>query len=204
MSKSIPSLRCAVLIALLGAVLSACTGASPQVVYYSLLETDAAATAAPRHDQLVLSIGPVAIPDVLQKSNIATGGADGRYQLSEYHRWAGEVDRELARALVERLAGRLGTEQVYLYPGNQHIEPTFQVALDVLAMNGELGQEVTLSVRWTLIDPKGNNATLSRHSRFSGRPADGSHNAWVKVQRQNIDRLGEEIAAAISNALPKK
>ena len=59
MSKSIPSLRYAVLIAFLGAALTACTGASPQVVYYSLLETDAAAAAAPRHDQLVLSVGPI-------------------------------------------------------------------------------------------------------------------------------------------------
>ena len=197
MSKSISSLRCAALIAFLGAALTACTGASPQVVYYSLLETDAAATAAPRHEQLVLSVGPINIPDVLQKTNIATGGTDGRYQLSEYHRWAGEVDRELARALVERLAGRLGTEQVYLYPGDQRVEPTFQVALDVLAMNGELGQEVTLSVRWTLIDPKGKRAPLSRLSRCSGRPADASHDAWVKAQRQNIDRLSEEIAALI-------
>jgi uncharacterized protein len=202
MSKSIQSLRCALLLAVISMVLTACTAAPPQVAYYSLLGAESVKTTGQRHDQLVVSVGPVHVPDVLKKSQIATDGTEGRYRLSEYHRWAGEVNREFGRALAEQLAGRLGTEQVYLFPGDQHLEPTCQVLLDLLEMNGELGKEAKLSVRWTLIDPKGKIGPITRHSTFSQQPTDSSHEAWVKVQRGNINRLGEEIAVLIKERTP--
>jgi uncharacterized protein len=197
MSKSILSRYHTVMPVVISMILTACAAAPPPVAYYSLLGTDIVKSTGQRHDQLILSVGPVNIPDVLKKSQIATDGTVGRYRLSEYHRWAGEVDREIARALLEQLAGKLGTEQVYIYPGEQYVEPTFQVTLDVLEMNGELGKEAKLSVRWTLIDPKGKTAPVARHSTFSQQPEDGGHDAWVKMQRHNISRLSDEIAALI-------
>ena len=202
MNKSIQSLRCALLLVLVSIALTACTATPPQVAYYSLLGVERVKTTGQRHDQLVLSVGPVRIPDVLKKSQIATNGTEGRYRLSEYHRWAGEVDREFGRALLEQLAGRLGTEQVYLFPGDQHLEPTCQVLLDILEMNGELGKEAKLSVRWTLIDSKGKIGPITRHSAFSQQPADSGYDTWVKTQRGNISRLSEEIAALIKERTP--
>lgn len=204
MNNSFASLRFVILLGLMAAALTACTAAAPPVAYYTLLDTDIVKTTAPHHEPLVLSVGPVHTPDVLKKSFIATGGTDGRYRLSEYHRWAGDVDREFARALVEQLAGRLGTQQVYVYPAEQYVEPTCQVLLDILAMNGELGKEARLSVRWTLIDPKGKTAPITRHSTFSQQPADGGHDAWVKAQRRNISLFGEEAAALIKERTGSK
>jgi len=201
MSKLSQFLCCTLLFALFNTALTACT-APPQVAYYSLLGAESVKTTGQRHDQLVVSVGPVNIPDVLKKSQIATDGIEGRYRLSEYHRWAGEVDREFGRALLEHLAGRLGTEQVYLFPGDQYLEPTFQVLLDILEMNGELGKEVKLSVRWTPIDPKGKTRPITRHSTFSQQAADSGHEAWVKAQRGNISRLSEEIATLIKERTP--
>jgi uncharacterized lipoprotein YmbA len=197
MSELKKSLRCALLFTLFSIALTGCTATPPQVAYYSLLGAENVKTTGQGHDQLVLSVGPVHIPDVLKKSQIATDGTEGRYRLSEYHRWAGEVDREFGRALLEQLAGRLGTEQAYLYPGDQHLEPTCQVLLDILEMNGELGKEARLSVRWTLIDPKGKTRPITRHSTFSQHPADSGHDTWVNAQRGNISRLSEEIATLI-------
>jgi uncharacterized protein len=202
MSKLTQALRCALLVALFSTALTACTATPPQVAYYSLLGAESVKTTGQRHDQLVLSVGPVNIPDVLKKSQIATDGTEGRYRLSEYHRWAGEVDREFGRALLEQLAGRLGTEQVYLFPGDQHLEPTCQVFLDILEMNGELGKEAKLSVRWSLVDPKGKTGSITRHSTFSQQPTDSGHEAWVKAQRGNISRLSEEIAVLIKERTP--
>jgi len=197
MNNLMPPLRFAILSALLALFLSACSGATPQVAYYSLLNGAGPQTTGPRQDSLVVSVGPVHVPDVLSRSHIATGRGDGRYQLSEYHRWAGEVDREFARALAEQLAGRLGTEQVYLFPGDQYLSPTWQVSLDILEMNGELAREARLTVRWTLIDSKGKTAPLTRQSRLSTQPASDGYDAWVGAQQDNISRLGEEITALI-------
>ena len=71
--------------------------ASPQVSYYSLyasMQRPVTATA----DTLAVSVGPVTVPDILKRPQIATGGTDGLYRLAEFHRWSGELDRDFARA----------------------------------------------------------------------------------------------------------
>ena len=201
MSNSIRSLCFVISAAVIGLALTACTSATPKVTYYSLLGDDIAMPNVKRHDSLVLNVGPVNIPDVLKKTQIAIGGTDGLYRYSEYHRWAGGVDKEFARALAEQLASRLGTEKVYIFSGEQNIEPTCQVSLDVLEMNGELGREAKLRVRWTLIDSKGKIAPVTRQSKYSEEPAGGGYDAWVKAQQQNINRLSEEIAALVKERI---
>ncbi|RJX28231.1 MAG: membrane integrity-associated transporter subunit PqiC [Desulfurivibrio sp.] len=190
-------MRLPALLGLAAIAAAACSAASHQVTYYSLLATNAAPLVAAQQRELVLSVGPVVIPDVLKKSQIATGGTDGRYQLSSSHRWVGDVDRELARAVAEQLAARLGTEQVAVFPWDQHLQPNFRVLLDVLAMGGEPGKEARLSVRWSLVDPQGKMAPVIRRSDLSETPADAGFGAWVNAQQRNISRLSEEIAAAI-------
>lgn len=197
MNKLSQSLRLTALLALAAIAVAACQAAPPQVTYYSLLATNAAPVAVAPQQELVLSVGPVVIPDVLKKSQIATGGADGRYQLSSSHRWVGDVDREFARAVAEQLASRLGTEQVAVFPWDQHLQPTCQVLLDVLAMGGEPGKEAKLVVRWSLIDPQGKKAPVIRRSDLREIPAAAGYDAWVNAQQRNISRLGEEIAVAI-------
>jgi uncharacterized protein len=190
-------LRVAALLSLVALSIAACRTAAPQVSYYSLIGTDAAPVGAERHEDFVLSVGPVAIPDVLKQSKIAVGGKDGRYQLSDNHRWAGEVDRDLARAVAEQLAARLGTQQVAVFPWDQHLEPACQVLLDVLSMGGEPGKEANLAVRWSLVDPQGKMPTLIRRSDLSEKIPDAGYGAWVNAQQRNISRLSEEIAASI-------
>lgn len=198
MSNSIRSLRFAVLLSVMGVALSACSGASPQISYYTLIDSaDIAQTTAPQSSPFVLNVGPVKLPGILNEVQIATGGTDGRYQLSEYHRWAGEFDREFARALAEQLAVRLGTTQVYVFPVNPSLQPTLQVLIDILEMNGELGKEARLAVRWTLIDPKGKEGAVSRLNSFNQQLTANSHDAWVRAQRRNIYLLSLEIAAHI-------
>ena len=179
-------------------VLAGCAGSSPRTVYYSLYApVRQTAPTAPVDATLVLSVGPVTLPDILKQARIATGGADGRYRLAEYHRWSGEVDRDLARAVAEQVATHFGTEQVAIFPWDQHLTSANRVLVDVLNMGGELGREATLAVRWTLVGPSGKSPVQTRRSDLREVPTDASYPAWVAAQQRNIARLGEEIAGEL-------
>lgn len=190
-------LFCLMLLGLGPLLLNGCSPVSPQVTYYSLLDSSQTLPAAKTQGHLALLIGPVTLPDALKTSQIATGGAGGQYQLSDHHRWASEVDRDFARALGEQLATRLGTEQIALYPLDQYLEPTQQVVADILTMEGALGEEARLTVRWSVLDPKSKKSRLTRRSSFSEQPVDATYGAWVNAQRRNISRLSEAIAVEI-------
>lgn len=195
-------LLCRDLLALgLGMLLVAgCSPVSPQVTYYSLLDSSQSPPAVHALEPRSLLIGPISIPDTLKTSQIATGGTEGQYQRSEFHRWVSEVDRDFARALGEQLAVRVGTERIALYPATAYQEPTQQIVVDVLAMEGGLGVAAKLTVRWSLIDPASKKTRLTRRSTFNEHPVDATYGAWVAGQRRNISRLGEEVAAAIRSS----
>lgn len=196
MSKIIPSFRL-LLFCCVGAFLVACTASPPRVSYYSLLGSTPQKVTDKRNETLVLNIGPVTLSGVLKRTLIATGGTDGRFTINEFHRWTSEVDREFSRALAEQLASRLGTEQVMIFPGDRHLDPNCQVQLDIVAMDGDLGKDAKMTVRWILVDPKGKWTPVSRLSQLSEHPADAGYGAWVIAQQQNISKLGVEIAIEV-------
>ncbi len=140
--------------ALLATILTGCAAPPAPVVYHSLLGADTGAAAAVRADGPAVVVGPVSVPDLLHNTRLATG-SDGRYQLAEQHRWAGAVDREIGRALAERLAADLATERVSLFPQAPATKTAWRVQVEVLALDGLPGQWARLEVRWTLLDPAG-------------------------------------------------
>ena len=184
-----------VLAALLATILTGCAAPPAPVVYHSLLGADAGAAATARADGPALVVGPVRVPDLLHNTRIATG-SDGRFQLAENHRWAGSMDREIGRALAERLAAELATERVTLFPQLPLGGTAWQVQLEVLALDGLPGQWARLEVRWTLLDPAG-TGPRTRRGDYREPLTDPGHAAWVAGQRTNLARLGADIAAVI-------
>lgn len=183
------------LVGLLGALLAGCSPKSPEVSYYSLFTAGAVKPGVAKDTAMVLAIGPVTAPDILRRSQIATGSGAGRYRLSDYHRWAGDVEKDFARALAELLGSRPGVGQVVLYPGIG--EPTCQLIVDILAMEGDLGQEARLAVSWLLLDSRQQTTTVFRRSDFSRQPEDAGYDAWVRAQQANLAEFSEEAGAAL-------
>ena len=181
--------------ALLVVTLAGCAAPPPPVIYHSLLGADTGAATAVRADGPALVVGPVSVPDLLHNTRLATG-SDGRYQLAENHRWAGAVDREIGRALAERLAALLATERVSLFPQAPATKAAWRVQVEVLALDGEPGQWAHLEVRWTLLDPAG-TGPRTRRGDYREPLTEPGHAAWVAGQRANLARLGADIAAMI-------
>lgn len=183
------------LAALLVVTLTGCAAPPAPVVYHSLLGTDTGAAAASRADSPAVVVGPVSVQDLLHNTRLATG-SNGRYQLAEHHRWAGAVDREIGRALAERLAADLATERVTLFPQAPLTKAAWRVQVEVLAMDGEPGQWARLEVRWTILDPAG-TGPRTRRGDYRQPLTEAGHGAWVAGQRANLARLGADIAAVI-------
>lgn len=191
-------MRPALLLGLALVLLAGCAGNVKTTSHYSLYAPQAGAGGDVQADGgLAVSVGPLTLPDILKQTRIATGGEGGRYELAEYHRWSGEVDRDMSRALAEELSRRLGTEKVSIFPWDQHLSPRFRVLADVLNMGGTLGGEAILSVRWTVLDAEGNGEPVIRRSDLSERASAEDHSAWVAAQQRNIAKLGGFIADMI-------
>jgi len=181
------------------ALLAGCAGSKTPTVYYSLYAPAAQTEVGTMTDgDISVRVGPVTIPDILKQTRIATGGEDGSYDLAEYHRWSGDVDRDLARTLAEHLAQALGTQRVSVFPWDQDFTPTYQVLVDVLFMGGEPGGEAILSARWTIMDKAGKEESITRRIDLREVSAGPDVASWIAAQQRNVEKLGEAIAETIS------
>ena len=60
----------------------------------------------------VVAVGPVAIPDYLDRPQILTRSGPSELQLAEFERWAGSLEKDVSRVLAENLSTLLEKDHV--------------------------------------------------------------------------------------------
>ncbi|MDH5298187.1 MAG: PqiC family protein, partial [Desulfobulbaceae bacterium] len=99
-------------------LLAGCVPRTDPVSYYQLsaLEAERSGTATADSDKLVIGIGPVGLPEYLDRPQIVTRLTPNRLHLAHNHRWAEPLGQNIARVLGENLSPLLGTDRILLPP----------------------------------------------------------------------------------------
>ncbi len=180
---------------LLCAPLAACLGSSPAVVLHTLRPTasPAALTASPSP---ALEVMPVRVSELLQRPQLVFVQGPDRLSLSEAHHWAGALDKELQRVLVQDLAALLG-DGVVPYPEGPQVSAQLRLEVSVQRLEGQLGGALTLEATWALL--RGDEAAaLTRKRTRLEEPVQGAEpDALVAAHSRAVAALAGEIAAAV-------
>ncbi|MGD8274166.1 MAG: PqiC family protein, partial [Desulfobacterales bacterium] len=106
------------LIALFALLLSGCRGSTPKTEFYtlnSIRNTQMDAKPISAGQPLSIGVGPVTIPQMLDRPQIVSRTGPYTLQIDEFHRWAGRLNEDFARVLAENISLMLATEQVDVY-----------------------------------------------------------------------------------------
>src|SRR5689334_2824590 len=102
---------CAMSLGLLG-----CLGSSRPARFYTLaplqIRDDAGSTAT----EAMLAIGPVEIPDSIDRPQIVSRTGANELVVAELDRWGSSLDREISGSLVATLRDRLASEKIAVVP----------------------------------------------------------------------------------------
>jgi uncharacterized protein len=151
-----------------------------------------------------VGLGPVTLPDYLDRPQIVTRTHQNMVQLAEFDRWAGPLASSVSRILAEELTFLLNTESVVQYPWPPSFDVSYQVLLDCYRFDGILGDKVVLDAQWSVLGKKGRKVLLLKRSTFAEPAAGSSYEALVGAQSRALGNLGREIALAISNLAQEK
>jgi uncharacterized protein len=188
MRLTIPGWLAAVLL------LPACAGSSHPPQYYVL--TPEARTSAPADASgPSIAVGPVSVPDVVDRPRIVLKGAGNEVKMSEYNRWASPLKNEIARVISTNLAQELGNPRVWSYLESSLSDPDVQVVIDVRQFDSILNQSADVDVLWS-IKRKGSDAARSGRSTVS-EPAPGQFNELVAAHSRALAQVSRDIAKAI-------
>jgi uncharacterized lipoprotein YmbA len=146
---------------------------------------------------IAIGVGPVTLPELLDRPQIVTRTSRNELRLAEFDRWAGSLKDDFSRILAENLSILLSTDRVSLYPWRRSISVDYQVVVDVVRFDGELGGDARLVARWTVLGGRDKEVLSMHTSRISEPSGEQSYAALVGAESRALGRLSREIAEAI-------
>jgi len=193
-----------IIVCALWVVLHGCTS-SPSSRFYVLTSTTAPGpeTKPSAEDGcLSLGIGPVILPDYLDVPQIVTRKAPNELSLAEYDHWAEPLKDNFARVLAKNLSNQVCTKVILLFPWRGGIPVDYRVEMNVLRLDGSLGENVSLEVWWMVFSGDRARMLLAKRSTFTEAVGGQDYKSFVSAQSRLLGHFSDEIAAAIKT-LPK-
>ncbi len=181
-------------------LLSGCAGTSPPSEFYLLTPMSPAGEfveAADPGDPLSLGVGPLKLPEYLDRPHIVTRSTPNRLALDEFHRWGGSLRDNMLRVLAQNLAQLLHTDDVAIYPWDDPVAPDYRVRISVLRFDGSLGGQVELDCRWIVVGPQRGELLSTRRSLLREPVRGADHASLVEAQSRALAALSRDIADQI-------
>ncbi len=176
------------------AVLAGCAAGQPSK-FYTLSPVAAPAGAAL---PCSVSVGPVAIPAVVDRPQMVVRTSPNQVTISEFNRWAAPLQVDIARVVAENLSAMLGTANVVLFPHSASALANYRVLVDVLRFDSEPGRQTDLDAFWTVRSKKDEQVRTGRVTlREPVQAGSDEYQGLAASHSAALGKLSSHIAAAI-------
>jgi uncharacterized lipoprotein YmbA len=206
MNQTIKTQRCAVGAAVSIFLVASGCATSPQSQFYALSSLTVPEPAAPASEQAtVVAVGPVTIPDYVDRPEIVTMEGPNKVAIHDFDRWAGPLDSDLIRVIVEDLAASLPVGQFHVIQWNPSININLTASHRVLVAVNRFdaapgsGGAAVFEADWVLYGL--NNSVLAIRKSYRKVPLTGTDvQAVTAAMSQCVSEFSKEVAEAIAAA----
>jgi len=190
---------------LLPMVLGACFGSSQPSRFYtlsSLRGPEPVSSATSTGQAAVVAFGPLAIPDYLDRPEIVTRTGQNEVRVNEFQRWAGALDGNLSRTIVEDLSVLLPSERYSVIrqaaAAQTRVPVKYRVMVDVRRFDAAPGGTVVLEADWS-VSGTDKEMPLMRKSIISSKVGGSEFPDLVAAMSKAVEDLCREIAAGVTD-----
>jgi uncharacterized lipoprotein YmbA len=161
-------------------------------------------SAAALSSERLLVVGPVIIPDYLNRQQIVTRTGANELVIAEFNRWGGSLGNDISRALLADLSARLGPGGFTVLPWQAIPLSTFKTAyrvpVDIARFDGIIGQEVVLNATWQLLLKQGlhEQPLLSKEVTIIEHTGGGTYEDLVATMGRALQKLGAAVSDSIA------
>jgi len=190
-----PLFACAAVLALAG-----CLGSSRPSRFYTLAPLQIGDGQGPTVPDATLAIGPVEIPESIDRPQIVTRTGANELVVAEFDRWGGSLDSEISGSLVATVRDRLASRQIAVAPWRSAIlsagGPSYRAAVSFSRFDGIPGQSVVLQGRWELIGQSGESLGV-REATVTEKTDGAGYDALVAAMQRALVRFGQQMADSV-------
>ncbi len=183
-----------------------CGCASKPTNYYVLhsLQGEAPGVKMARAENgLTIGVGPIKIPEYLDRPQMATRSTAYSLQFDEFNKWAEPLEKNLARVLAEDLSILLSTDRVVVFPWAGSLDVLYQVTVDVTQMEYTPDGKAILVAGWSVFGNNGEKLLAVKRSRIIVPMQSTGFEAIASAQSRAVGDMSREIAVCIES-LPRE
>ena len=172
----------------------------PKTSFYTL-GTNPPLERATTTPQYAVAIGPVTVPEMIDRPQFVTRVGANQVAIAESARWAEPLKSEIPRAIADNLRQLLADARVSTYPQRSDAETdaAIRVFIDVQRFDSAPGDAATIEVLWTV---RGPNDSKPKHGRSLVRESVSGpgFDALVAAHGRALALVSREIAEVIRGA----
>jgi hypothetical protein len=177
-------------------LIAAGCGRSPGVSFYTLTAMAPEAT-VPTTTTRAVAVGPVTLPDLIDRPQLVIRVAANRVEILETHRWAESLKSEIPRLLAENLARLLRPARISAYQQSASRDAEFRVLVDIQRFETIPGEGVTIEALWSVRRIAVGATPRKGHSLVSEPVGGTDYDALVAAHGRALAAISGDIAQAL-------
>lgn len=175
--------------------LAGCAGQSPPTRFYLLSPSEQLESIGGTAQ--VVGIGPVILPDHLNRSQLVRRSSELRLEVMEFDRWAGDLAKNVQDVLATNLSRLLGGWPVLAHPWGLDARVSRQIVLVIRRFEAGPGDQVVLEAQWRLLDLDSSRAMSIENERIQVPLEGDGVEAMVRAQNRALAELSRRLAAGL-------
>ena len=198
-----------VAIIFLSLALAGCLGGRSAPTSFYMLSplspSQARTSAATAEGRIHIGLETVVVAEYLNRNEIVVNLDNTVYRLAEFNQWAEPLSNNLTRVLEENLTNLLRDDSIDVFLAAESSIPLdYRLEVDVIRLDGNLGDKATLVAQWALLEGEEDDLKLMRRSEYQEPAADNTYKALVLAKSRMIEKLSRDIAEAVKKTLSKQ
>ena len=173
-------------------------GTPAKLNYFTLTPQDTSTGPAPKAGGLKIFVGPVTIPEGVDRPQMVTRTAPNQVEIADLDRWGEPLKAAIPRLIAETLTRRLGASDVMTSRQSATLDFDFRVAIDIDRFDFSAAEGAVVDATWTIRGAK--DATARTGHTRAREPAGGAApQAMAAAHSRAIEKVAADIAEAIGS-----
>jgi uncharacterized protein len=184
--------------------LTAC-GTSPPARFYALSSITSeklAATVIPQNNLAIISIGPVGIPEYLDRQQIVIRNSRSQLLLGEFDMWGGSLENEINRVLADNLSLLLAPKGIKAVTWRSRVPFSHAISVSITRFEAS-GDSVILKANWGIVEKNEQTAQMIWEMVITKPLAGKRYEDIVGGMSDALADLSRDIALAVEKILEK-
>lgn len=149
----------------------------------------------------VLAIGPIEIPEYLNRPQIISSPNKNVVKFAEFDHWAEPLKHNITRVIFENISLLLNTNRIFVFPKTSKLPIQYKINIEFIKLDGKLGKELDLNALWSIADGETKKIISMNRTNIKEPLKDSKYVSYVSAQSESLEKLCIEISEEIKKLM---